>query len=230
MQKSWSSPFVESFDKAFHELKEEYQEAPFKYLTKGDILVDVYAKMKHLSENREVESGRFTIGKDGRWRQKKAKTSNIVTTPLHVNIGLQQGDRPKADVTYIDLTSMQFAVTARFGKKRPTSVASWRFSSGAGLTIVFNSDVQYSKRKNNQTGRFSKTDGLKLLEKEILREISNLSEWDKSVLLLVDNHSLYTKNELEASFSKRLSPYTMKMYYLSPKSGFFITGKRKERE
>ena len=230
MQKSWSSPIVESFEKAFHDLKVEYQEAPFRYMTKWDIVADIFCRLRSLSELNDVETGRFTIGKDGRWRQKKVKTGKIVTSPLHLEIGFEKGEKSKADISYVDLPTMQFAVTARFGKKRPTSVASWRFSSGAGITVIHNQDVQYAKRKNNQTGRFSKTDGLKILEKEVFKELGNLRLWDKSILLLVDNHGLYTRHELEASFSKKLRPYTMKMYYLSPKSGFFITGKRKERE
>jgi len=230
MQKSWSSPFVENFDLAFHELKSEYQEAPFRYFTKWDIVSDLYSRMKCLAELTEVETGRFTIGKDGRWRQKKARTENIRTTPLHLGLGFEKGERPRADISFVDLSSMQFAVTSRFSSKRPTSVASWRFSSGAGLSVLLNTDIQYARRKNNQTGRYSKTDGLKNLEKEVVRELSNLRNWDKSVLLLVDNHGLYTKTELEVSFSRKLKPYTMKMYYLSPKSGFFITGRRKERE
>jgi hypothetical protein len=230
MQKSWSSPIVENFEKAFHELKLEYQEAPFRYLTKWDIVAEIYSKIRTLSELNNVETGRFTIGRDGRWRQKKVRTGSIVTSPLHLKIGFEKGEKPKADISYVDIPSMQFAVTARFSKKKPTSVSSWRFSSGAGITVIHNQDVQYAKRKNNQTGRFSKTDGLKNLEKEVFRELGNLRSWDKSILLLVDNHGLYTRHELEASFSKKLRPYTMKMYYLSPKSGFFITGKRKERE
>ncbi|MGA1848143.1 MAG: hypothetical protein ACMUHB_02275 [Thermoplasmatota archaeon] len=230
MQKSWSSPFVENFDSAFHDLKTEYQEAPFRYFTKWDIVSDLYCSMRSLAELTEVETGRFTIGKDGRWRQKKARTGTIQTTPLHLGMGFERGERSRADISFVDLSSMQFAVTARFSRKRPTSVASWRFSSGAGVSVLLNSDIQYAKRKNNQTGRYSKTDGLKNLEKEVLKEIANLRNWDKSILLLVDNHGLYTKTELEASFSKKLRPYTMKMYYLSPRSGFFITGRRKDRE
>ena len=230
MQQSWATPFVESFDSAFHGLKDSYQSSPFCYLTKWDIVADLYSRMRGLTDIREVKTGRFTIGRDGRWRQKKVNTSNIRSTPLHLMLGFEIGDKPRSDIGYIDLESMQFDVTARFGKKRPTSLASWRFSSGAGVTVVYNSDIQYAKRKNTQTGRYSKTDGLKELEREILKEITNLTSWDKSVLLFVDNHGLYTRTELEASFSRKLKPYTMKLYYLTPKSGFFITGKRKERE
>ncbi|MGA1872121.1 MAG: hypothetical protein ACMUHY_00480 [Thermoplasmatota archaeon] len=230
MQKSWSSPFVECFEKAFHVLKGEYQKAPFRYLTKWDIVSELYCKLRVLTEISEVETGRFTMGKDGRWRQKKAKTGTISTSPMHLGLGFEKYEKAKADISFVDLNSMQFAVTARFGKKRPTSVASWRFNSGAGISVIHNQDVQYAKRKNNQTGRFSKTDGLKNLERDVLKELSNLKLWDKSILLIVDNHGLYTRNDLEASFSKKLKPYTMKMYYLSPKSGFFITGKRRERE
>ncbi|MBN1390012.1 MAG: hypothetical protein JXA22_05160 [Candidatus Thermoplasmatota archaeon] len=227
MKRSWSSRFVESFDSAFHELKVEYQEAPFRFLTKWDIVSDLHSKLKVLSDLEEVETGRFTIGKDGRWRQKSYRTDPISTSPIHLGIGFVKDEKMKADISYIDLRSMQFAVTARFGKKRPTSMASWRFSSGAGISVLLNMDVQYAKRKNSQTGRFSKTDGLKELEKEAIKELFNLRMWDRSILLLVDNHGLYTKNDLETSFSRRLKPYTMKMYYLSPKSGFFITGKRR---
>ncbi|MEA3558982.1 MAG: hypothetical protein U9R75_06990 [Candidatus Thermoplasmatota archaeon] len=230
MQRSWATPFVESFDSAFHGLKDSYQTSPFCYLTKWDIVADLYARMRAIAEIREVETGRFTIGKDGRWRQKKVRTSRISSSPLHIMLGFEIGDKPKSDIGYIDLDSMQFAVTARFGKKRPTSLASWRFGSGAGVTVVYNSEVQYARRKNSQTGRYSKTDGLKEVERDIIREITNLKAWDKSVLLFVDNHGMYTRAELEASFSRKLKPYTMKLYYLTPKSGFFITGKRKEKE
>ncbi|MGA1794082.1 MAG: hypothetical protein ACMUHM_09030 [Thermoplasmatota archaeon] len=230
MHKSWSSPFVETFDSAFHQLKVEYQEAPFRFLTKWDIVSDLFCKLKDLTELADVETGRFTMGKDGRWRQKKARTGSISTSPMHLGVGFEKDEKAKADICFIDLHTMQFAVTARFSKKRPTSVSSWRFSSGAGISVTHNQDVQYAKRKNNQTGRFSKTDGLKNIERDVLKELSNLRMWDKSILLLVDNHGLYTKHDLESSFSKKLKPYTMKMYYLSPKSGFFITGKRKERE
>ncbi|MBN1539239.1 MAG: hypothetical protein JW939_03770 [Candidatus Thermoplasmatota archaeon] len=226
MRRSWSSTFLESFDHVFHDIKVEYQEAPFRYLSKWDIVSDLHSKLGDLSHLEEVETGRFTIGKDGRWRQKRSRTDTISTTPLHLGIGFEKDERQKADISFIDLRSMQFAVTARFGKKRPTSAASWRFSSGAGISVLLNLDVQYAKRKNTQTGRFSKTDGLKELEKEVLKELANLRMWDKSILLLVDNHSLYTRNDLEAAFSKKLKPYTMKMYYLSPRSGFFISGKR----
>ncbi|MGA1866420.1 MAG: hypothetical protein ACMUFK_03005 [Thermoplasmatota archaeon] len=226
MRRSWSSTFLESFDRAFHEIKAEYQEAPFRYLSKWDIVSDIHSKLTDLSDLKEVETGRFTIGKDGRWRQKRSRTENITTSPIHLGIGFEKDERQKADISFIDLGSMQFAVTARFGKKRPTSAASWRFSSGAGISVLLNQDVQYAKRKNTKTGRFSKTEGLKELEKEVLKELTNLKMWDKSILLVVDNHCLYTRNDLEAAFSKRLKPYTMKLYYLSPRSGFSITGKR----
>jgi hypothetical protein len=96
--------------------------------------------------------------------------------------------------------------------------------------VVKNSEVQYAKRRNTQTGRFSKTENLKELERQLLKEISDLKEWDKSILLMVDDHGLFTKNDLENTFAKKLNPYTMKFYYLSPKSGFFITGHRKMGE
>jgi hypothetical protein len=142
-------------------------------------------------------------------------------------LGFEKGDKPRADLCFIDLQSMQFAVTARYSRKKPSSLRSWRFSSGAAVSVIKNSDVQYARRKNTQTGRFSKTEGMKELERETLKEISNLQSWDKSILLLVDDHSLFTNNELEDTFSRKLNPYTMKMYYLCPKSGFYITGKRK---
>lgn len=230
MQRSWATPFVEAFDYAFHMIKESYQEDPFQYLSKWDIVADIYSNMKSLSSVKDVETGRYTIGKDGRWRHKRYKTGSLRSSPLHMMLGFDINDKPRSDICYIDLETMQFAVTARFGKKKPTSLASWRFRSGAGITVIYNSEIQYAKRKNTQTGRFSKTEGLKELEKDMLKEVSNLKCWDKSVLLFVDNHGLYTKSELEASFSKKLRPYTMKLYYLTPKSGFFITGKRKERE
>ncbi len=230
MQRSWATPFVEAFDFAFHELKTSYQNDPFCYLTKWDIVADVYSNMKGLSDIESVETGRFTIGKDGRWRQKKERTGDIRTSPLHLMLGFDISDKPRADICYIDLESMQFAVTARFGKKNPTSLSSWRFSSGAGITVIYNSEIQYAKRRNTQTGRYSKTEGLKELEREILKEVSNLKSWNKSVLLFVDNNGLYTRTELEASFSRKLKPYTMKLYYLTPKSGFFITGNRKQQE
>jgi hypothetical protein len=230
MRRSWATPFVESFEKAFSEIKNDYQNDPFIYLNKWDVVSDLYSRMKDLFEVMEVETGRFTIGKDGRWRSKRYRTGRISTTPIHTAIGMEKGDKAKADICYIDLESMQFAVTARFSKKKPTSISSWRFSSGAAVSVVKNSEVQYAKRKNNATGRFAKTDGMKELEREILREIQNLGLWDKSVLLLVDDHSLFTKNELEATFSKKLNPYTMKLFYLSPKSGYYIAGKRRSGE
>ncbi len=230
MHRSWSTPFVESFEKAFSRVKVDYQKTPFIYLNKWDIVADLYSRMKDLFEIHEVETGRYTIGKDGRWREKRFKSEQISTTPIHTNLGLEKGDKARADISYIDLSSMQFAVTSRFSKKRSTSISSWRFTSGAAISVIKNSEVQYAKRKNNLTGRFSKTYGMKDLEREIMKEIGNLGSWNKSILLLVDDHGLFTKNELEDTFSKKLKPYIMKLYYLSPRSGFFITGKRKVKE
>jgi hypothetical protein len=229
MQRSWATPFVEAFDHAFHEIKEVYQRDPFYFLSKWDLVAEVYSYMKKFPEVQEAETARFTMGKDGRWRHKKFKVENIRTTPLHLMLGFDDSEKPRSDICYIDMDTAQFAVTARYSRKSPTSLAGWRFKSGAGITVFYNSEIQYAKRKNTQTGRYSKTEGLKEMEKEMLREISNLKTWDKSILFFVDNHGLYTKNELESSFSKRLRPYTMKLYYLTPKSGFYITGSRKER-
>jgi len=230
MKRSWSTPFVQSFEKAFSGMKVEYQKHPFTYFNKWDIVADIYSRMTNLMRPREVETGRYTIGKDGRWRQKRYKTDRVWTTPLHVLSGFESGERARADICFMDLETVQFAMTARFSKKNPTSLSSWRFSSGAGIAVIKNSEVQYARRKNSQTGRFSKTENLKELERELLKDITDLKEWDKSILLLVDDHGLYTKNEIEATFSKRLNPYTMKFYYLSPKSGFFITGHRKQKD
>lgn len=227
MRRSWSTPFVEGFEDAFSGLKKDYQKEPFTYLNKWDVVSDLYSRMKDKFKPRKVETGRYTIGKDGRWRQKRFTTDSIMTSPLHLAMGFEMGDRARADLCYIDLSSMQFAVTARFSKKKPTSVSSWRFTSGGAVSVVKNSDVQYARRKNNATGRYARTEGMKELEKRILKEIVDLGDWDKTVLLLVDDHGLYTKHELENTFSKKLKPYTMKFYYLSPKAGFFITGKRR---
>lgn len=227
MKQAWATPFVEGFEDAFTGLKKDYQKAPFIYLNKWDVVSDLYSRMKGKFEAKDVETGRYTIGKDGRWRQKKFRTTKIKTSPLHLAMGFEMSDRPRADICYIDLSSMQFAVTARFSKKKPTSVSSWRFSSGGAVSVVKNSDVQYARRRNKSTGRYSRTEGMKELERMILKEINGLGDWDKTVLLLVDDHGLYTKHELENTFSKKLKPYTMKFYYLSPKAGFFITGKRR---
>lgn len=230
MKRSWSTPFVDTFDEAFHGMKSDYQRSPYIFLDRMDVVADLYHRMRSLFMIQNVETGRYTIGKDGRWRQKGIETGDIETTPIHVSLGFEKGDKSRADLCFIDLNSMQFAVTARFSKKNPGSIRSWRFSSGAAVSIVKNSEVQYSKRRNTQTGRLSKTEGMKELEKEILREISNLQTWEKSILLIVDDHGLFTKNELEYTFSRKLNPYTMKIYYLSPRSGFFISGKRKAKE
>ncbi len=230
MQKIWSTRFQEGFEKAFHEMKEDYQRTPFIYMNKWDVVSDLYSRLKGLSKNVPIETGRFTMGKDGRWRQKKTETGSVVTSPLHLQIGSSKDEKAKADLCFIDLSTLQIAVTARFSKKKPTSLASWRFETGLGISVVMNTDVQYSKRKNMQTGRTSKTEGLKELEKEALRVMTDLKEWDRSILLFLDHHGIYTKLELESAFSRKLNPYTQKMYYLSPKSGFFITGRRKGEE
>lgn len=228
MKRSWSTPFVDTFDEAFQSMKVDYQKSPYMFLDRMDVVADLYHRMRSLFEPVKVETGRYTIGRDGRWRQKGIETDDIQTTPLHVSLGFEKGDKPRADLCFIDLDTMQFAVTARFSNKNPGSIRSWRFSSGAAVSVVKNANVQYAKRRNTQTGRMSKTEGMKELEREILRELSNLQEWDKSILLLVDDHGLFTKNDLESTFSRKLNPYTMKMYYLTPRSGFFITGKRKD--
>jgi len=230
MQKIWSSSFIEGFERAFQDIKADYQRAPFMYMSKWDVVGDVLARIRHVSKLQDVDTGRFTIGKDGRWRQKDVDTGKVKTYAVHSGIGFEMGEKARCDICFIDMTTMQFALTARYSKRKPTSIASWRFDSGAGISVVYNADVQYSKRKNKTTGRFAKTEGLKLLEKEVLKEIADLKAWDKSILLFVDNHGLYTKGELEEAFSKRLDPYTMRMYYLSPRSGFFITGKRQDRD
>jgi hypothetical protein len=227
MKRSWSTPFVDSFDQAFHEMKVDYQRSPQIFLDRMDVVSDLYHRLRSLFELKKVETARYTIGKDGRWRQRSVEKEWIETTPIHVSLGKEKGDKTRADICFIDLDSMQFAVTARYSGKNPSSVKSWRFISGGAVSVVRNSEVQYSKRRNTQTGRFSKTEGMKELEREVIRELANLQSWDKAILLIVDDHCLFTRNELENTFSKKLSPYTMKLYYLSPKSGFFISGKRK---
>ena len=230
MKKSWSSPFLEGVEKAFLDLRESYQENPLKYMNKWDVIADLHQRLSHLSRLDHVETGRFTIGTDGRWREKKEEVPNLLTTPLHLRLGMNREDRSKADICYVDLSKMQVAATARYSGKRPTSLAAWRISSGVGLSVIYNDFVQYPKRRNSKTGRSSKTEGLKVLENDILNELMKLRLWDKSVLVLVDNHSLYTRTELEATFSRRLDPYTMRMYYLTPKVGYHIAGKRQSKD
>ncbi len=197
------------------------------YLTKEDVVAALYMRMRALNKAREVSTGRYTIAKDGRWRAKKGEVRQVMMSPLHVMVGKEMEDRARADLCLMDLSTMQVSVTARYSKKRPTSLASWRFETGLGISVVMNSSVQYAKRVNTRTWRASKTEGLKELEREISRVISDLKGFDRSILLFMDHNSLFTKNELEASFSKRLDPYTMRMFYLTPRSGFHITGTRK---
>ncbi|HHD16468.1 MAG TPA: hypothetical protein ENK47_07140 [Euryarchaeota archaeon] len=230
MQRSWAAPFVETFENAFAGMKVDYQTNPFIFLNKWDVVSDLYSRMRAIDEAREVKTARYTIGRDGRWREKRFSIDPISTKPLHISMGFDRGERGRADICYIDLSTMQVAVTARYSKKRPASIASWRFSSGAGISVVMNTEVQYARRRNTTTGRFSKTEGMREIEREINREITDLKSWDKSILLFVDNHGLFTRNELDETFSRKLNPYTMKLYYLSPKSGFFITGKRKQKD
>lgn len=230
MTRSWSTPFVESFEEAFSGMKVDYQSNPFIYLNKWDVVADLYSRMKEPFEPMEVQTGRYTVGRDGRWRQKRIEVDQAHTTPLHMSLGFDRSDRPRADICYIDTDSMQVSVTARFSAKNPTALSSWRFGSGAGISVFRNTEIQYAKRRNTQTGRYSKTENLKEMERDLLKNIADLKQWDKSILLLVDDHGLYTKNELEATFSKKLDPYTMKFYYLSPRSGYYITGHRRTRE
>ncbi len=230
MRRSWSWPFFTSFDRAFLNLKRDFQSDPFRYLTKWDIVCQIYRDISGEACLVPVETGRYTFGKDGRWRSRKEEEKPLRTCPVHVMLGREMGDRPRADICFIDLDTMQIGTTIRYRSRRPTSISSWRFGSGVGLSVIHNMDVQYSRRMNKRTGRSSKTEGFKELESTVISEIGTLKEWDKAILLIVDNHSLYTKVELEESFSKRLNPYTIRIFYITPRSGFHITGKRKPRE
>jgi len=226
MDKIWSTLYQEGFERAFQEMKIDYHRTPLTYLTKEDVVASLYLRMRTLNKAREVTTGRYTIAKDGRWRAKKVEVRQVHMSPLHVMVGKDMDEKPRADLCFMDLSTMQVSVTARYSKKRPTSLAGWRFETGLGISVVMNTSVQYAKRVNTRTGRASKTEGLKELEKEITRVISDLMGFERSILLFMDHNSLFTKTELEVSFSKRLDPYTMRMYYLTPRSGFHITGRR----
>jgi len=230
MRRSWSWPFFDRFDRAFKNLKRDFQSDPFRYLTKWDIICQIYRDISEEPCLAPVETGRYTFGKDGRWRLRKEEEHPLRTCPVHVMLGKEMGDRPRADICFLDLETMQVGTTVRYNERKPTSISSWRFGAGIGLSVIHNMDVQYARRMNTGTGRSSKTVGFKELESNVISEINSLKEWDKAILLIVDNHSLYTKLELEDSFSKRLNPYTIRIFYVTPKSGFHITGKRKPRE
>jgi hypothetical protein len=229
MERIWSTQYQEAFEKAFREMKRDYHKAPFIYLTREDVIADLYMRLRSLNRPQEVCSNRFTIAKDGRWRAKKGTVPPVLMTPVHLMVGKDMYERGKVDLCMLDLTTMQAAVTSRYSTRRPTSLASWRFETGLGVSIVLNSSVQYTKRMSTGTGRASKTEGMKGLERDLSRVISDLKTFERSILLFVDHNALFTKNELEEAFSRRLDPYTQRLFYLSPRSGLHITGRRTDR-